>query len=215
MLRRTILFAAMLSLGTLTTFAQKKTTTAKTETAERTGLAIGSSLPVGLPPMQSTKGVPVRLEEAKTAKGLLVMFSCNTCPYVVKSQERTKEIMKYAQDKGIGMVIVNSNQAQRTEDDSYEHMVQYAATQEYTAPYVVDQGSVLANTFGATRTPEVYLFDSRGSLVYKGAMEDNPSSPADSKEMYLKNAIDNVLAGNKVTPATTKSIGCSIKRVQS
>lgn len=180
--------------------------------AQIQSLEIGSSMPMADKTMKSVDGKEVSLDKARTKNGLLVMFSCNTCPYVIKSQDRTKEMMKYAAGKGIGMVVINSNEAKRNEDDSYEAMKEYGKKQSYSAPYVVDQASALADAFGATRTPEVFLFDKDGKLVYKGAMEDNPSNPGESKSMYLKDAMDNMLTGKQIEPNTTKSIGCTIKR---
>ena len=162
--------------------------------------------------LKNANGASTSLNKAATARGLIVMFSCNTCPYVIKSQARTKEVMKYAQEKGIGMVIINSNEAQRDEADSYNAMVKYAKTQGYKVPYLVDEHSELADMYGATHTPEVFLFNGNKELVYKGAMEDNPSDPASSKQMFLKNAINNMLAKKAIDPNSTKSIGCSIKR---
>ena len=176
-------------------------------------LAIGSPLPGGTEKMKSVSGDMVSLDKVKTKNGLLVMFSCNTCPYVIKSQPRTREVMKYAREKGIGMIIINSNEAQRGDADSYEAMVKYAKGQDYNVPYVVDAQSKLANVFGATHTPEVFLFSEDGKLIYKGAMEDNPTDPAHSKNIFITEAIDNMLAGKPVDPNSTKSIGCSIKRV--
>lgn len=175
-------------------------------------LEINAAIPMGDVAMKSTNKNEVTLNNAKTHNGLLVMFSCNTCPYVIKSQARTKEVMAYAKQKGIGMVIVNSNEAQRDDEDSYNAMVKYAKAQGYNVPYVVDEKSKLADAFGATRTPEVYLFDGNGKLMYKGAMEDNPANPAESKEMFLKNAIDKMTMGIMPDPGSTRSVGCSIKR---
>lgn len=175
-------------------------------------LEINAPIPMGDVAMKSTDKNEVTLNNAKTNNGLLVMFSCNTCPYVIKSQARTKEVMAYAKQKGIGMVIINSNEAQRDEEDSYNAMTKYAKAQGYNVPYVVDEKSKLADAFGATRTPEVYLFDGNGKLMYKGAMEDNPASPAESKEMFLKNAIDKMTMGIMPDPGSTRSVGCSIKR---
>lgn len=175
-------------------------------------LEINAPIPMGDVAMKSTDKKEVTLNNAKTNNGLLVMFSCNTCPYVIKSQARTKEVMAYAKQKDIGMVIINSNEAQRDEEDSYNAMVKYAKAQGYNVPYVVDEKSKLADAFGATRTPEVYLFDGNGKLMYKGAMEDNPASPAESKEMFLKNAIDKMTMGIMPDPGSTRSVGCSIKR---
>lgn len=175
-------------------------------------IEIGAPIPMADSKMKSTDKKEVSLQSKRTDKGLLVMFSCNTCPYVIKSQARTKEAMDYAAKNDIGMVIVNSNAAQREEADSYNAMVKYAKSQGYKVPYIVDDNAKLADAFGATRTPEVFLFDGSGKLVYKGAMEDNPSTPAESKSLYLKAAIDNMLSKKPIDPATTKSIGCTIKR---
>lgn len=175
-------------------------------------IEIGTAIPMANQSMKSVTGKDVTLSGSKTDKGLIVMFSCNTCPYVVKSQARTKEVMAYAKAKGLGMVIVNSNEAKRSDDDSYKAMEKYAKKQGYNVPYVVDDNSAMANTFGATRTPEVFLFDASGKLVYKGAMEDNPTNPSESQNLFLKDAIDNMLSGNTIDPNSTKSIGCTIKR---
>ena len=176
-------------------------------------LEIGSKMPASEVIMKDVNGKEISLEKVKKDKGLLVMFSCNTCPYVVKSQARTKEIIGYAAKSNIGIVIINSNEAQREEADSYEAMRQYATEHGYDdVPYVLDEGSQVADKFGATRTPEVFLFNPEGELMYHGAMEDNPSSPKESKEFYLKNAMYKMVSGEKPDPSETKSIGCSIKR---
>lgn len=176
-------------------------------------IEIGSEIPSPGVKMKSTDKKEVALNDVKTNNGLLVMFSCNTCPYVVKSQERTKEMLAYAKEKGIGAVVVNSNEAKRESDDSPKAMAKYAKDNGYSnVSYVIDEKSKLADAFGATRTPEVFLFDGNGKLMYKGAMEDNPTSPAESKELYLKAAIDKMTMGQNPDPASTKSIGCTIKR---
>jgi thioredoxin-related protein len=175
-------------------------------------IEIGTELPAATEKVKSVDGKEINLKKAGTKNGLIVMFSCNTCPYVVKSQERTRQVMAFAKEKSVGMVIVNSNAAYRDKDDSYEAMKKYAKEQGYSVPYVVDEASKIADAFGATRTPEVFLFDKDNKLVYKGAMEDNPSSPSESKEMYLQDAVTKMLAGQPASPSTTKSIGCTIKR---
>ncbi len=175
-------------------------------------LEIGSKMPASEVIMKDVNGKEISLEKVKKDKGLLVMFSCNTCPYVVKSQERTKEMLAFAQKNKIGVIIINSNEAQREEADSYDAMRNYAKEQRYNTPYVVDENSKVADLFGATRTPEVFLFNPKGELMYHGAMEDNPSSPKESKEFYLKNAMYKMVSGEKPDPSETKSIGCSIKR---
>ncbi|MCE3227172.1 MAG: alkyl hydroperoxide reductase and/or thiol-specific antioxidant family (AhpC/TSA) protein [Bacteroidetes bacterium] len=176
-------------------------------------LALNAAIPQGDYKMKDVSGKEVSLNETKTAKGLLVIFSCNTCPYVKLSETRIKEYSDLCLSNGIGCIIVNSNEAQRAEDDSFEKMSAYYTAQKLKCPYTVDAKSALANAFGATRTPQCFLFNAKG-LVYKGAIDDNVKDPAAVKASYLKDAINSVAKGS--TPATqeTKSIGCTIKRVE-
>jgi hypothetical protein len=113
----------------------------------------------------------------------------------------------------IGMVVINSNEAQREDEDAPLRMKEYAQIHQYTVPYVIDEGSRMADAFGATRTPEVFLFNAKGKLVYKGALEDNPSEPEKSTHGYLIEAMRALVDGKPITPTETKSIGCSIKRL--
>lgn len=211
-MKRFILLFAAGCIGFTAARAQNNNTPQVTPAVAPVQLAIGEAIPQTGLNMKSADGGEMSLGKAKTDKGLLVMFSCNTCPYVIKSQQRTKEVMKFAAEKGVGMVILNSNSAKRDDDDSFEAMSTYAKEQGYSVSYLVDDNNRLADAFGATRTPEVFLFDGKGKLVYKGAMEDNPSDPAASTKMYLKEAIEKMLSGKKIDPNTTKSIGCTIKR---
>lgn len=176
------------------------------------GLPIGAPMPKPDVKLKDISGKEISLKSAMMENGLLVMFSCNTCPYVKRNQEATKEACSYALDKKIGVVLLNSNEAQRTEGDSYEDMKQYASQQNYKWFYAVDQDNVLADAFGADRTPECYLFSKEGKLVYHGAINDNPGSPSDAKRQHLKQAIDETVAGKDVAVKETRSVGCGIKR---
>ncbi len=172
----------------------------------------GDALPAKDVTMKNTIGKDITLGGAVGKNGLLVMFSCNTCPFVIKNESVTKKTMQYASAHNVGMVIINSNEAKRDGDDSYAEMKKYGMKQRYTVPYVADDNAKVADLFGANHTPEVFLFDKTGKLVYKGAMNDNPSDPSGYKIMYINDAIDALVAGKEVTTKTTKSIGCSIKR---
>jgi len=172
----------------------------------------GDELPAMNTAYRSVTGNPTTLQQAAGPNGLLVMFSCNTCPFVIKNEPVTKKTMEYATAHKIGMVIVNSNEAKRGDDDSPEAMKRFAKEQGYTVPYIIDQNSQLADMFGANHTPEIFLFNNKSKLVYKGAMNDNPSNPDGYKKMYIEDAISAMIAGKEVDPKTTKSIGCSIKR---
>ncbi|MEQ1678017.1 MAG: thioredoxin family protein [Chitinophagaceae bacterium] len=176
-------------------------------------LPIGAPIPSPDAKMKDISGKEISLKEAKTTKGLLVMFSCNTCPYVVKNQSRTYEACKYAEGYGIGVAILNSNEAKRGDDDSFEDMKAYAKTQGYNWYYLVDQNSALADAFGANRTPECFLFNGEGKLVYHGAIDDNPSDASAVNRKHLVEAIQELNAGKEVSVKESRSVGCSIKRL--
>ena len=176
-------------------------------------LPIGSSMPKAEVKMKTVDGKEVSLSDAKGKNGLLVMFSCNTCPYVVKNQSRTAEACKYAASKDFGVIILNSNEATRSGGDSFDEMKEYAKTQGYSWKYAVDKNSELADAFGASRTPECYLFDKNGKLVYHGAIDDNPSDASSVSRKHLIAAIDESHAGKEVTQKQSRSVGCGIKRL--
>lgn len=175
-------------------------------------LPIGSTLPKATVPMKDISGKEVTLKDAKKANGLLVMFSCNTCPYVIKNQQRTKEIAAFTEKNNIGIILVNSNEAQRGDDDSFEAMKQYAKQQGFSWYYVVDKNSEVADAFGANRTPECFLFNKEDKLVYHGAIDDNPGSAGDVGRKHLKEAIGEMLSNKEVSVKTSRSVGCNIKR---
>ncbi|HEU0111732.1 MAG TPA: thioredoxin family protein [Flavisolibacter sp.] len=177
-------------------------------------LPIGSSIPKADVKMKDISGKDVSLKDALKKNGLLVMFSCNTCPYVVKNESRTREISKYATENNVGVIIVNSNEAYRSSDDSYDAMKEYGKKQGYKWYYVVDKNSELADAFGAKRTPECFLFDNSGKLVYHGAIDDNPSNASAVGRNHLKVAIDEMTAGKEISIKTSRSVGCTIKRIE-
>ena len=177
-------------------------------------LPMGSPIPKADIKMKDISGKEVSLNDAKTSKGLLVMFSCNTCPYVIRNQARTYEVCKYAMGNGIGVAILNSNEAKRDDDDSFEDMKEYAKDQGYGWYYLVDQNSGLADAFGANKTPECFLFDANGKLVYHGAIDDNPNDAGAVSRKRLRVAIDEMKAGKDVSVKESRSVGCTIKRIK-
>lgn len=176
-------------------------------------LALGAALPKSELKMKDISGKDISLKDVMGKNGLLVMFSCNTCPYVIKNQQRTKSIAGYAFKNGFGFIIINSNEAFRNDEDSYEAMQAYAKARKYKWNYVVDKNSEVANAFGATKTPETFLFNKEGILVYHGAIDDNPGDAANVKRQHLKEALNEVNAGKAVSVKETRSVGCTIKRV--
>ena len=182
--------------------------------------AIGEKVPMSTAPMMGVDGKPHTLLSLKGDNGLLVVFSCNTCPFVVGNGTKTEGwegryngIAELAESLDIGMVLVNSNEAKREGDDSFVAMKRHAAEAEYTMPYVVDEGSKLANACGARTTPHVFLYDKDLTLVYRGSIDDNVNRAEEVKEQYLNLAMTRMAEGKKIKTQATKAVGCSIKRV--
>ncbi|MBC7867549.1 MAG: thioredoxin family protein [Gloeobacteraceae cyanobacterium ES-bin-316] len=178
-------------------------------------LTIGTQLPKADLKMQDVTGKMISMKDVAGTNGVLVMFSCNTCPYVVKNQERTVAIGDYAKKMNLGVIVLNSNEAYRGEDDSPEAMKSYAKEQRYKWSYVIDKNNEVADAFGANRTPEVFLFDKSLKLVYHGAIDDNPSDASAVGRQHLKEAINELSAGKDVSIKESRSVGCSIKRKKS
>ena len=148
-------------------------------------LQIGSTMPKADLKLKDISGKELAMKDVKKENGVLVMFSCNTCPYVIRNQQRTVAIGGYAQKMNVGFVVLNSNEALRSDDDSYEAMKNYAKEQHYNWNYVVDRNNEVADAFGANRTPECFLFDKNLKLVYHGAIDDNPSDVNNVKRHHL------------------------------
>ena len=191
-------FISIILIGCLTILSAKE-------------LDLGSILPLGDIKMADISGKDISLNDAKGKNGLLVIFSCNTCPWVIAWEDRYVELAETYKDKGVGIVAINSNEKQFETVDSMEEMQAHAKEQGYNFYYTMDNGSKLASEFGATRTPHIYLFDKKDKLVYRGAIDDNARKPDQVENTYLADAIDNMLTGSAIDPAATKALGCAIK----
>ena len=183
-------------------------------------LAIGSKAPLADVLMMNVNGTQMSLNTAAGPNGLLVVFSCNTCPFVVGNGEKSdgwegryNETARFAKENGVAMVLVNSNEAKRNNHDSMDAMTAHAKDNNYGMPYLLDANHQLADAFGALKTPHVYLFDGDMNLVYRGSIDDNVSDAEAVSERYVQDAITAVANGKPVGVAETKAIGCSIKRV--
>ena len=172
---------------------------------------LGSKLPSEDIKMLDISGKKISLGDAKGENGLLVIFSCNTCPWVIKWEDRYVELAKTYKPKGIGVIAINSNEMTFQSSDSMEKMKEHANDNNYNFYYTMDEGSKLAREFGASRTPHVYLFDKNDELVYRGAIDDNPQKAKKVKKPYVASAIDAMLVGNDIKYASTKALGCGIK----
>ena len=183
--------------------------------------AIGDMAPMADSAMLGVDGDKHTLNELKGDNGLLVIFSCNTCPFVVGSGSKTEGwegryngLADLAAELNIGMVLINSNEAKREGDDSFTAMKNHARDAEYKMQYLVDEGSKLANACGARTTPHVYLYNESMELAYRGSIDDNVNRAADTKEHYLEDAMTRMAAGKNIKKSETKALGCSIKRVK-
>ncbi len=181
---------------------------------------IGKVAPMTTVEMPNIDNSMQTLEKLKMKNGLLVVFSCNTCPFVVGSsdfagwEKQYNEIHTLSQKAEIGMVLINSNEGKRADEDSFEAMQKHAKELGYSMPYLLDKNAALADAFGANRTPHVYLLDKDLKLVYKGSIDDSWDPKRTAENNHLKNAIANVSAGEVVKVNTTVAVGCSIKRAK-
>ena len=171
-------------------------------------ISIGSKMPGSDYILKNINGNESELSTFKKENGLLVVFSCNTCRYVIRWQDRYNPISELCSKNDIGFVAVNSNASQHDGVDSFDSMKEHSDKYEYMFPYVLDSGSALAKAFGAQVTPHVYLFDKNGDLRYRGAIDDGPRKV---KRNYLVDAINSISKGKSVKIQTTKTLGCSIK----
>jgi len=177
----------------------------------RAELAVGDAAPLTDVKMMNVDGKEVTLGGLAGKKGTLVVFTCNHCPWAKMWQSRVAEIGNAALSSGFGVVAINSNDPAAYAEDAYPEMKKRAKQLKFKFPYVVDATSDVARAFGATRTPEAYLFDAEGKLVYHGTIDDSPKDAAAVKDAWLRNAVNEIAAGKSVTTAETKALGCSIK----
>jgi len=164
--------------------------------------------------LKNVDGKMVSLSDYKDAKGVILTFTCNTCPYAVAYQDRLIAIDKKYKEMGFPVVAVNPNDPEVKEGDSFEDMQQRAKEKEFSFPYLFDDGQKVYPQYGATRTPHLFLLENvKGEFVvrYIGAIDDNYADANAVKEHYLEDALTEVMAGKNVTTAETKAIGCTIK----
>jgi len=174
-------------------------------------LAIGATMPMTDAKLKNVDGTEQTLAGVKQAAGTLVVFTCNHCPFAKRWESRIVELGNTYAAKGIGVIAINANDPKAYPEDEFDVMVKRAKERGMQFPYVVDATSNVARAFGATKTPEAFLFDKSGKLVYHGAIDDNGEEPSKVENAYLKNALETVSQGQDVLVKETKSIGCGIK----
>lgn len=164
--------------------------------------------------LKDVNGAMVSMADYKEAKGYIVIFTCNTCPFAVASEERIVALDAKYKELGYPVIAVNPNDPKVQTDDTYELMQAKAKSAGFTFPYLYDANDKVYVTYGATKTPHVYLLnkeEGKNIVKYIGAIDDNVRKADAVKDTFLANAIDELLAGKEVSLKETKAIGCSIK----
>ena len=175
---------------------------------------IGQKMPMQELNIFDTSEKNMTLSENMESNGMLVVFTSNSCPFVVMWEDRYKLLEEKCANSDIGMVYINSNQAKRDGDDSVDKMRKHSKKMGYKFPYLIDKNSKLANAFGAKTTPHIFFFNNEKILVYKGAIDDNYRSINDVTKNYILDALEEVSNQKSVSVSNTKAVGCSIKRVK-
>jgi len=172
-------------------------------------LKIGSQAPdFNLPGIDGKK---YSLSSLTDKKALIVIFSCNHCPYVQAYEDRIIRIQEDYAHKGVVVIAINSNDDVNYPDDSFENMKKRAAEKKFNFHYLRDEEQSIARAYNATHTPEIFLFDKGRKLVFHGKIDDNWQEPDRVQNPYLKNALDELLAGKEISVPETFTIGCTIK----
>ena len=157
----------------------------------------------------------VSLADYKKAKGFIIVFTCNMCPYSVANEDRLIALHKKYKRKGYPVIAINPNDPEASKGDDFESMKVRAKEKGFTFPYLFDEGQRVYPKFGATKTPHVYIVSKKNMKVeYIGAIDNNSRDESSVTEKYVENAIDALLKGKKPAKTETRAIGCSIKMPQ-
>ena len=197
------LFAVMVLTATLSVF---------TPTTDEGGYKIGDIATDFS--LENIDGTMVSLSDYKDAKGFIVIFTCNTCPYAVAYEDRVEALNKKYADKGYPVIAIMPNNTDVKPGDSMEEMKARAKAKGFTFPYLMDEGQKIYPQYGATKTPHVYLLEKtkKGNIVkYIGAIDDNYKDASAVKTKYVENAVDALLKGKEIEVKETRAIGCTIK----
>jgi peroxiredoxin len=165
--------------------------------------------------LKSSSGEMVSLSNFADAKGFIVVFTCNTCPYAKLYEQRIIELDKQFKAKGFPVIAINPNDVAKQPGDSMEEMATLAQSKNYTFPYLRDDSQEVAKAFGAAKTPHVYVLnktkDQKIVVEYIGAIDDSPREEADIKAKYVEDAVNALIAGKKPEITQQRAIGCTIK----
>ena len=164
--------------------------------------------------LKSTTGKMVSLSDFEDAKGFIVVFTCNHCPYVKLYEDRIESLNRTYEPLGYPVIAINPNDEKTYPSDDFKHMVERAEEKEFTFPYLRDGNQEVAATYGARKTPEAFVLEKvRGKYIvrYIGAIDDNPKDEDGASKKYVAQAVKALMNNEEVDPKSTKAVGCSIK----
>lgn len=165
--------------------------------------------------LPNTNGKMVSMSDYNSAKGFIIVFTCNTCPYAKAYESRIIDLDKEYADKGFPVIAINPNDISQQPGDSMDEMKKRASNKGYTFPYLRDDSQEVTKAFGASKTPHVYVLNKEADSKYKvefiGAIDNSPNDPSDVSETYVEDAINAILAGSKPKVTEKRAIGCTIK----
>ncbi|MBY0426401.1 MAG: thioredoxin family protein [Cytophagales bacterium] len=164
--------------------------------------------------LKNIDGKNVALADFISAKGVILIFTCNHCPFSVAYENRIVALDKQYASQGYPVVAINPNDAVAYPDDSYSNMITRAKQKGFTFPYLVDESQAIARTYGAAKTPHVFVLQKSGVdfvVKYIGAIDDNTNEPSAVKQKYVEDAVNALLKGEEVKTTFTKAIGCGVK----
>lgn len=164
--------------------------------------------------LKNVDGRMISLSDYKTAKGVILIFDCNTCPYSKAYNDRIIALHKKYSGEGYPVITINSNDSEQSPGDSFEQMVSRARTRNYDFPYLLDERQQVARAFGATNTPHVFIVQRKGTdfvVAYIGAIDNNARNGSVADRKYVEDAVNALLSGGRVPVEETKAVGCGIR----
>lgn len=161
--------------------------------------------------LKNLDGRMISLSNIEGAKGYIITFTCNHCPYAVMYEDRLIELHNKYAPKGYPVIAINPNDPEVVPEDSFAEMKVRASDKSFPFEYLFDEGQKVYPKFGATRTPHVFLLDNSLIVKYIGAIDDNAQDASAVKKTYLADAVDSIINGRNPDPDFTKAVGCSIK----
>jgi len=207
-----LLIGLLIGLGLLSFTTINKNEKPKPKTSSAKGYEVGDEATDFK--LKNIDGKMISLNDFKAAKGFIVVFTCNHCPYAKKYEDRIIELDKKYKSQGYPVIAINPNDPAVQPEDSYQKMIERAKEKGFTFPYLMDEGQKIYPQYGATKTPHVFLLQKESGkniVKYIGAIDNNYENPNDVSEYYVQDAVNSLLKGEPIKMTKTVAIGCTVK----